>query len=67
MNKRDEAILSWLEEKRKDMVEVFERVFKEPEVPANKLIYFAMSVAFEAGRTFQHKNSLLELNNPSVY
>lgn len=67
MNKREKAILDWLNKNRpySQEINVFER---EAQNPLHDDALFAwIAIAFEAGRQFQADNPNLELGNASVY
>lgn len=65
MNKRDEAIMRWIEKNRQDFVPLIKPFLERPDL--NRGLYATLCIAFEAGREFQHENPALGLGNPNVY
>lgn len=66
LNKRDRAILSWVEENRPDILAQVIGVF-ELSGNSGQAFNLIMSVSFEAGRQFQVDNSVIPLNSPGYY
>ncbi len=66
MNKRNEIILRWLEERRPDLVSCIKNELEKSKETDNT-ISLMLSIGFESGRLFQYENPLVELNNRGVY
>lgn len=70
MNKRDAAILAWIEKNRPDCVksikEIFDLYTRKPHDDRPQGLMLIMYLAFEGGRQFQ-RDTGAELGNPNVY
>lgn len=67
MNKRDLAIMRWVQTHRPDLTEQIQQVLLAGTDGPSQGIYALMAIAFEAGRGFQADNRKLELDNPNIY
>lgn len=61
MPKNYAAIIDWCREHRPDLVSVINSARN------NDAFVLLLTIGFESGRTFQHKNPDFPLNDPSQY
>ena len=61
MNKRDAAIVAWVDDHRPELTPSIQQSFE------NQGLRLLLSIGFEAGRRFQQENSEAELDNPNIY
>lgn len=70
MNKRDQAILTWCEKHRPDILHTVRNIVEDANAdPHGKVaqgLHFLAVIAFEAGRVFQAETNAV-LGNPNVY
>jgi hypothetical protein len=67
MNKRDKTIVRWVEDNRPDLVDHITHILSAPAGDSLEGIQLCMSIAFEAGRTFQFNNPSTTLHDPNIY
>jgi hypothetical protein len=67
MNKRDLAVMRWVQKHRPDLTGHIQQILLAGTDGPSQGVYAVMAMAFEAGRGFQADNRELELDNPNVY
>lgn len=67
MNKRDRAIITWVQRNRPDIESHITHCLTAPSGSPLEGVQLCMALAFEAGRLFQFNNPKATLHNPNIY